>query len=192
MKVVAINGSPRKDGNTFFLLTHVLELLKGKGIETELIQIGGQKVQGCLACYQCFKKKNSHCSNDTDCINNCIDAMLSADGILLGSPTYFSNVSTAIKALIDRAGMTAKANADIFRRKVGAGVTAVRRAGACHVFSSLNYFFGISQMVIPGSSYWNLGLGNDKGDVLKDEEGLQTMSNLAENMAWVLSKLVEG
>jgi multimeric flavodoxin WrbA len=122
-------------------------------------------------------------------INDCIEKMLDADGVILGSPTYFSNVSTELKALIDRAGLVAKANGDMFRRKVGAAVVAVRRAGANHVFSSINFFFGINQMIIPGSSYWNLGVGLDKGDVQNDEEGLQTLKTLGENMAWVLKKL---
>ncbi len=115
--------------------------------------------------------------------------MLEADGIILGSPTYFTNVSTEMKALIDRAGLVAKANGGMFRRKVGAAVVAVRRAGSIHVFDSINHLFFISQMIVPGSSYWNMGIGLNKGDVEKDEEGIQTMKTLGQNMAWLLKKI---
>jgi multimeric flavodoxin WrbA len=115
--------------------------------------------------------------------------MDTADGIILGSPVYFANMTPELKALIDRAGFVAKANDDMFRRKAGAAVVAVRRAGAIHVFDSINHFFFISQMVVPGSSYWNIGIGREKGDVEKDDEGLQTMSTLGSNMAWLLQKI---
>jgi multimeric flavodoxin WrbA len=122
-------------------------------------------------------------------MNVYIEKMRGADGILLGSPTYFSGVSTNMKALIERCGMVARANDDMFRRKVGAGVVAVRRAGAAHVFSSLNFFFLIGQMIIPGSSYWNIAIGRQPGEVMNDNEGMQTMTNLGTNMAWLMKKL---
>lgn len=190
MKLVAFNGSPRKDGNTFELLNIVLQELEKEGISTELIQVGKQKVRGCIACYKCFKKKNKRCSID-DFINECIAKMVEADGILLGSPTYFCNVSTEMKALIERAGMVSRANDDMFKRKVGAAVVAVRRAGAIPVFQALNTFFTFAQMIIPGSSYWNLGVGREKKEVLKDEEGIRTMQVLGQNMAWLLKKLAK-
>lgn len=189
MKVVAINGSPRKHGNTFTLLNIVLAELEAEGIKTELVQLGGEKVQGCTACYKCFKKKNRKCVIKKDIINDCIEKMVEADGIILGSPTYFANVTTELKALIDRAGLVAKANDDMFQRKVGAAVVSMRRAGALPAFDAINHFFLISQMIIPGSSYWNLGIGNDKGDVEQDEEGIATLRNLGRNMAWTLKKL---
>lgn len=189
MKVIAINGSPRKKGNTFILINHVLAELESEGIETEVIQLGGEKVRGCVACYKCFKKLNQRCVIKKDIINDCIEKMLVADGIILGSPTYFSNVTSELKALIDRAGLVAKANDDMFQRKVGAAVVAVRRAGALHVFNSINHFFFINQMVVPGSSYWNLGIGMNEGDVEQDAEGLLTMQNLGKNMAWTMQKL---
>jgi multimeric flavodoxin WrbA len=126
---------------------------------------------------------------DTDYLNECIAKMDAADGILLGSPTYFADVSTEMKALIDRAGMVAKANDDMFRRKVGAAVVAVRRAGAIHAFDSMNHFFLIGQMIVPGASYWNIGIGLDRGDVAADSEGLQTMDTLGQNMAWLMKRL---
>ena len=189
MKVVAFNGSPRKDGNTFRLLTYVLEEIGNEGIETELVQIGGKDIRGCIACYKCFEKKNQRCAVDKDMLNECIEKMLSADGIVLGSPTYFADMSASLKALIERAGFVAKANGQMFRRKVGAAVVAVRRAGSVHTFDSINHFFTISQMIIPGSSYWNMGMGLEKGEVDKDAEGIQTMKTLGQNMAWLLKKL---
>ena len=189
MKVIAFNGSPRHDGNTFTLINMVLDELKSEGIDTELYQLGAKKIHGCVACYKCFQNLDHHCSVTNDVLNECIDKMLESEGIILGSPTYFANVSTEIKALIDRAGLVAKANDDMFQRKVGASVVAVRRAGATHVYNSINYFFGINQMVIPGSCYWNMGIGRDKGDVTNDAEGINIMQTLGKNMGWVLEKL---
>lgn len=189
MKVVAFNGSARKDGNTAILIRHVLAELEAQGIATELVQLGGKQIQGCIACFKCFKKRDRHCSVKKDMLNECIDMMLEADGIIMGSPTYFANVSTNIKSLIDRAGLVAKANDEMFARKTGAAVVAVRRAGAIHVFNSINHFYFISQMVVPGSSYWNIGLGLNPGDVEKDDEGIKTMSNLGRNMAWLMKRL---
>jgi multimeric flavodoxin WrbA len=189
MKVVAFNGSARKDGNTALLLNTVLEELKKEGIGTELVPLAGRPLQGCIACYKCFENKNRKCAVEKDEMNAHIQKMLEADGILLGSPTYFSDVSATMKALIERCGMVARANGDMFRRKAGAGVVAVRRAGATHVLSSLNYFFLIGQMVIPGSSYWNLGIGREPGEVKNDNEGIQTMVDLGKNMAWLLKKM---
>lgn len=189
MKVIAFSGSARKDGNTYKLLNLVCDEIRHEGIETEIIQLAGKKVQGCIACYKCFKNKNKRCSVEKDIVNDCIEKMLAADGILLGSPTYFADVSATMKALIERAGMVARANDDMFRRKIGAGVVAVRRGGATHVFSSLNYFFLIGQMIIPGSSYWNFGIGKDPGEVMNDDEGIRTMKTLGENIAWLMKKV---
>jgi multimeric flavodoxin WrbA len=189
MKVIAFNGSARKDGNTSILINRVLDELKNEGIETELYSLAGKKIHGCIACYKCFKNKDQRCSVKDDVINECIEKILEAQGVLLGSPTYFSDVSTEMKALIDRCGLVAKANQDMFKRKVGAAVVAVRRAGSVHVFDSMNHFFFISQMMVPGSNYWNLGIGLNKGDVENDAEGLETMRVLGENMAWLLKKI---
>ncbi len=189
MKVIAINGSSRKEGNTAILLNLVLDELKAEGIETEIYSLAGKPIQGCIACYKCFEKKNRRCNVDKDILNECIAKMDAADGILLGSPTYFADVSAGMKALIERAGMVGRANADLYNRKVGAAVVAVRRAGGIHVFNSLNYFFTISGMIIPGSSYWNLGIGRQPGEVNNDNEGVQTMKNLGRNMAWLLKKI---
>jgi multimeric flavodoxin WrbA len=189
MKVIAINGSARKDGNTAILDRHVFSALEEHGIETELVQLAGEPVQGCNACYRCMKEQNRRCAVEDDIVNECIGKMDGAEGIILASPTYFADVSSEMKALMDRAGFVAMANEAMFRRKVGAAVVAVRRGGAIHAFDTLNHFFFISEMVVPGSNYWNVGIGLDKGDVEKDEEGLRTMRVLGENMAWVLKKL---
>lgn len=188
IKVVGFNGSARKDGNTAILLRKVFAELENEGIGTELIDLSGKKLHGCLACYKCRENLDRRCAVKDD-VNFCIEKMEAAQGIILGSPTYFTDVSAEMKALIDRAGMVAKVNGDMFRLKVGAGVVAVRRAGGTHVFDTINHLFFISQMVVPGSSYWNVGIGREKGEVLSDEEGLLTMTNLGRNMAYVLKKL---
>ncbi len=189
MKVVAINGSARKDGNTAILIKHVFAELEAEGIETELIQLAGKKIHGCRACYKCYANKDRQCSVKNDAANECIAKMADADGIILGSPTYFSDVSAEMKALIDRAGFVSRANDFLLKRKVGVAVVAVRRAGSTHAFDTINHFFLIGQMIVPGSIYWNLGIGRNVGEVEKDEEGLQTMKHLGENMAWLLQRI---
>lgn len=189
MKVVAFNGSPRKGGNTEHLLRHVLSTLKAEGIRTELVQIGGKKVHGCMACGKCFESRDQKCVIDNDFVNGCIQKMVAAEGILIGSPTYFADVSTETKALIDRAGFVGMANGGLYARKAGAAVVAVRRAGGIHVFDTINHFFGISSMYTVGSSYWNLGMGLQEGEVEQDAEGIATMENLGRNMAWLLNKM---
>jgi len=189
MKVVAFSGSARKDGNTALLLRTALAEMESEGIETELVQLAGIKIHGCIACYQCFKRKDTRCAVDNDCINDCLDKMKEADAILLGSPTYFADVSTEMKALMDRCGMVSRANDDLFKRKLGAAVVAARRAGAIHVFDTINHFFLIGQMIVVGSNYWNIGMGREKEEVAKDEEGMNTMKVLGQNMAWALKKI---
>jgi len=188
-KVVAFNGSARKGGNTAILLRYVLKELANEGIETELIELSGAGIHGCKACRQCSSRKDRRCSQTGDKGNDYIAKMEGADGILLGSPTYVADISPEIKALMDRACLVSKANGGMFRRKVGAAVVAVRRAGAIHAFDALNHFFLISEMIVPASSYWNIGYGLEIGDVEKDEEAIQTMKTLGQNMAWLLKKL---
>ncbi len=188
MKVVAFNGSPRKKGNTYHCIQIVREVLHKEGIETELIQLGGSDIKACTACYKCFDKKNKKCIQK-DGFNLLMERMIEADGILIGSPTYFANVSPEVKSLIDRAGLVAIANDYLLKRKVGAAVVAVRRGGGTNVYSAINYFFGINHMIIPGSNYWNLGVGLEPGDVLRDTEGIVTFRELGENIAWVMERL---
>lgn len=189
MKVVAFNGSARRDGNTAILIRAVFAELEKEGIATELVQLAGEHIRGCAACYACLKNKNRRCVIDDDIANTCIAKMLEADGVILGSPTYFADATSEMKALIDRAGYVTRANGDLLRRKVGAAVVAARRGGAIHTFDTLNHFFFIGQMVVPGSCYWNVGIGREIGEVERDEEGMKTMRILGENMAWLLKRL---
>jgi len=189
MKVVAFNGSPRKDGNTSQSIKVVLNEMEEQGIDTELIQLGGKLIHGCTACYSCLKNKNRECVINDDDLNNHLRKLFEADGIIIGSPVYFSNITSETKAFIDRAGLVARANDYLLARKVGAAVVAVRRAGATFAFSAINFFFFIQQMIVPGSVYWNLGIGREPGDVQKDEEGLVTFKTLGRNMAWLLKKV---
>jgi multimeric flavodoxin WrbA len=191
MKVVAFNGSARAGGNTAMLIQHVFAELEAEGISTELYEMAGKAPHGCTACMRCFANRDRRCVVTGDVINECIAKMLAADGIILGSPTYFADMTSEMKALIDRAGMVARANDDMFRRKVGAAVVAVRRGGAVHAFDSMNHFFFIGQMIVPGSSYWNFGVGRQVGEVEKDEEGIRTMKVLGQNMAWLMKQLAK-
>jgi multimeric flavodoxin WrbA len=189
MKVVAFNGSSHKEGNTAILINYALAELRNEGIETEIVQVGGRKIRGCIACFKCLENQDEECSVKDDIANECIKKMSEADGVILGSPTYFTDVTPEIKALIDRAGFVSRVNDFMFKRKAGAAIVAVRRAGATHVFDTINHFFLISQMIVPGSDYWNVGVGRDQGEVEKDEEGLQTVKLLGRNMAWLLKNL---
>lgn len=189
IKVVLFNGSPREKGNTYHCLRMVMNELEQEQIKCELIWIGMEKLSQCRECYLCNENQNKKCSIEDDKMNEYIAKMLDADGIIIGSPTFFSNVTAPIKALIDRAGLVAKVNGDMLKRKVGAAVIAVRRAGATTVMSAINYFFLINQMIVPGSSYWNMGFGLEPGEVEDDKEGIRTFENLGKNMAWLLKKL---
>lgn len=189
MKVIAFNGSARKDGNTAILINHVLAELEHEGISTELIQLAGKNIYACRACMKCSENRNTRCAIDDDIVNDCIKKMVEADGIILGSPTYFTDVSASMKALIDRAGYVTRAGGTLLRRKVGSAVVAVRRAGSIHAFDTINHFFLINEMIVAGSHYWNVGIGRDKGEVLNDEEGIMTMKILGQNMAWLLKKI---
>ncbi len=189
MKVLAIIGSARKGGNTSALTKIVFEELEKEGIETELIELAGINLNGCMACYKCFQNKDKSCINKNDEMNELITKMDEADAIIIGSPTYFANVSSNIKALIDRAGLVGIANDYLFKRKIGAPIVAVRRAGSVNVFDAINKFYFINQMIVPGSVYWNMGIGSQPGDANNDEEGVRIMKILGENMAWLLKKV---
>ncbi|MCP4751944.1 MAG: flavodoxin family protein [Proteobacteria bacterium] len=189
MKVVGINGSPRKKGNTGILINMVFEELETEGITTEFVQLGGKEIKGCRSCYKCFEKKDRRCTVDNDELNPCLEKILEADGIILGSPVYFSGMTAEIKALIDRCGLVGTANGGLFKRKVGASVVAARRAGAVSTFDAINHFFLYGEMFVPGSCYWNVAIGLNPGDVEKDEEGANIMKVLGQNMAWLLKKI---
>jgi multimeric flavodoxin WrbA len=189
MKVLGINCSPRKGGNTEILIKEVFKSLEENGIKTELFQLGGKKLNGCIACMKCRKAGDGRCHQENEVINQCIKKMVKADAIIIGSPVYYADLTAQAKALIDVAGYAIRGAGNPLKRKVGAAVIAVRRAGAIHALDSINHFFLINEMIIPGSSYWNLALGREKGDVLKDEEGMKTMKVLGENIAWLMKRL---
>lgn len=186
MKVVAFNGSPRKDGNTSILIHYVFRELEKEGIETELVQLSGKDIHGCIACYKCFENKDQRCAVKKDALNEYIEKMMGADGIILGSPTYFVDVTPEMKALIDRSGFVSRANGGLYRNKVGAAVVAFRRSGAMHTVDSMNHFLLSQEIFIVGRA---VGLGRDKGDVESDEEGVKMVKGLGERMAWLLKKL---
>lgn len=185
MFAVAINGSPRKGGNTETLLRHVLAPLKAANWETELVQVGGKGIRGCIACYKCFENKDMRCAVDKDRFNAVMEKMIRAQAVIIGSPTYFTDVSADAKAVLDRSGLVAIANGFLFRGKIGAGVVAVRRGGGTHVFDTINHMYLMSQMIVPGSTYWNLGYGKNPGEVENDAEGLNNMRHLGETIAWL-------
>ena len=185
MYAIDVNGSPRAGGNTEILLQQVLHQLEANGWETELVQVGGTAIRGCLACYKCFENKDRECITKNDGFNEVFAKMLRSDAMILGSPTYFAAVSADLKALIERAGFVAYANDHAFCGKIGAAVVAVRRGGATHVFDSINHMFQMSRMIIPGSTYWNMGIGREKGDVRADEEGIANMRHLARVIDWL-------
>jgi len=186
MKVVGFNGSPRKDGNTSILINHVFNELAKQGVETELVQLAEKELRGCIACYKCEENKDRQCAVKTDAANEYIEKMLAAEGIILGSPVYFNDVTTEMKALIDRTGFVSRANGRMFKNKVGAAVAAVRRAGAVHTLDTMAHFFLSGEMIIVGRC---IGMGMEKGEVEKDEEGMHLAQSLGKRMAWLLRKI---
>ena len=189
MKILGINGSARENGNTAMMIERVFQTLRDKGFDCEMVQLSRERIRGCSACDTCSRVKNEKCEIDDDIVNPLIQKMKMVDCIILGSPVYFSNISPEMKAVIDRAGRVCKANDYLLKNKIGAAVVAVRRAGAMPAFNDLNYFFLVEQMIVPGSSYWNLCIGRDVGDVANDVEGMRTMDDLANNIAWLLERI---
>jgi multimeric flavodoxin WrbA len=192
VKVVAFVGSARKDGNTVALVRHVFEPLEAAGAECELIELAGRRVHGCTACMKCAEVNDGNCHGVRDFVSDeCIPKALEADAIIVASPVYFADVSSETKALIDRLGYASRQGGNRLARKVGAAVVAVRRAGAMHAFDTINHLFLISEMVVVGSSYWNIGIGRTPGEVENDAEGVRTMKRLGEQMVWALGKLTD-
>jgi len=187
MKIFAVNGSPRHDGNTFEALSTVLQVCAESGFETELFQAGGRVVRGCTACNFCASNIGQ-CAHD-DWMIEVYAKMKAADAIILGSPVYFADLTPELKSIIDRCGYISRRDGHSLARKVGAGVAAVRRAGGIHTLDSIQHFFLINEMIIPGSSYWNMSLSRAKGDFEKDEEGVGIMRRLGENIVWLLKKI---
>ncbi len=189
MKAVLFNCSPRPEGNTAFLLKRVAEIFQVNGADTALVQVGGEPLRGCKACGTCKNRQDRRCVEDRDIINECIEEMVASDAIIIGSPVYFSQMTTEAKALIDRCGYVAGANGKLLSRKIGAGIAVGRRAGRMTTFNALNQFFLINDMVVPGSTYWNVGVARDPGEIAEDAEGLATIDRLTENILWLDKKL---
>ena len=192
LKVVGFNGSPNKKGNTACSLNMVFDELKNAGIETEMIHVGKEKIQGCLACHGCVKKQNEACSIKDDPVNEWIQKIKEADGILLGSPVHFSGVAGTMKSFLDRAFFVSSVNGNLFRHKVGAAVAAVRRSGGIPTVNSLNHYISYSEMIIPTSNYWNVTHGLIPGKMEQDGEGKQIMEVLGKNMAWIMKIIGHG
>ncbi|WP_010236941.1 flavodoxin family protein [Clostridium arbusti] len=190
MKVVAFNGSPAKAGNTYHGIKIVIDELEREGIETEIIHVGNKPIRGCIACKNCTKNKNGKCVITTDPVNEWIEKMKEADGIILGSPVHYSAIAGSMKSFLDRSFRVAEANDSMLRHKVGVSVVAVRRAGGIPTFDQLNNYINHSEMLMATSNYWNVINGTTPGEAMKDEEGVQIMRILGKNMAWLM-KLVE-
>jgi multimeric flavodoxin WrbA len=190
MKAVAINGSPRKDGNTYQTIRMVAAELEKEDIETEIIHIGNKVIQGCIACGQCAKKRNERCVLPGDDVNDALQKMKHADGIILGTPVHYAAIGGTMKSFLDRAFYVAGSNDGLLRHKVGAAVVAVRRSGGVPTFNQLNNYLHYAEMLIPNSNYWNVIHGTRPGEVAQDEEGQQIMRILGKNMVWLM-KLVE-
>ena len=190
MKIVAFNGSPNSEGNTFHAIKMVAAELAKEGIETEIIQVGNKAVRGCIACGQCVKSKNEQCGLPGDEVNEWIQKMKQADGIIFGSPVHFAGMAGTIKSFMDRAFYVTSVNDSMLRHKVGAAVVAVRRSGGLPAFDQLNNYLCYAEMLLPTSNYWNVIHGTRPGEALQDTEGAQIMRVLGKNMAWLM-KLVE-
>ena len=186
MKVVAFNGSPRKDGNTTILINKLFQELEKEGIKTELVQLSAKEIRGCIACSRCIENKDKRCAVKTDAANEYIEKMVEADGIVLGSPVYFIDVTPEMKALIDRTGFVSRANGGMYKNKVGASVAALRRSGGMHAIDSMNHFLLSQEIFLAGRA---IAIGKEKGEVEKDEEGMQLAKTLGQRMAWLLKKL---
>ncbi len=188
MKVLLLNGSPRRRGNTFQALEIIARALEAEGVEAEICQLGGKNVRGCQSCGGCARLKNRRCALEDD-MNDILEKIWAADGLVIGSPTYFSNVSSEVKALIDRAGVVSGANGGLLRGKVGAAAVAVRRAGSNFTFAAINFLFTKCEMPVASSGYWNMTLARDPGEIQGDEEGIRTFETLGRSMAFMVKRL---
>lgn len=187
MKVIGLSGSHRKDGNTAIIFKTIFEELNKAGIETNLIQLAGIEIQPCSACFACRGMRN--CVFKNDGFSEVFNRMIDADGIILGSPVYSADVSSKMKSFLDRGGVVVATNPGLLKHKVGASVSAVRRAGGMTAVDTMNHFMLNKEMIVVGSTYWNMVYGREIGDVLNDEEGMANMRNLGQNMAWLLNNI---
>lgn len=192
MKVVAFNGSPRKEGNTYQAIKIVTGELEKAGIETEIIHVGHKAIRGCIACGKCIENRDEKCSFTGDDVNEWVQKIKNADGVIFGSPVYYAGLNGTMKSFLDRAFYVANANGGLFRHKVGAAVVALRRSGGVTTFDQLNHYLAFAEMLIPSTNYWNVIHGTLPGEALQDEEGVQTMRVLGKNMAWLLQLVENG
>jgi len=191
MKVLGISGSPRSGGNTDILVKLALDVLVEQGVQTEFLSLADRPIKPCMACAGCVKSDTLGCVQEDPAFEGMVERFVEADGVLVGSPVYFGSATPQTMALLDRVGYVSRANDNFLRRKVGAAIVVARRAGQNFTFAQINYFFLISEMIVPGSTYWNVAFGREKGEVENDQEGLDTVRRLAENMAWLMKKLAE-
>lgn len=187
MKVIAINGSPKKEGNTYHAIQLVAKELEKDGIDVEIIHVGNKDIRGCIACNKCVKSADDKCVFEDE-VNTVIQKLKDADGLLIGSPVYYSGIAGTMKSFLDRLFYTCAVNS-ILRHKVGASIAAVRRTGGMPTFNGLNHYLSISEMTVPTSTYWNVIHGTNPGDALKDTEGVETMEVLGRNMAYLIREL---
>lgn len=191
MKALGISGSPRPGGNTDTLVQLALDVLAGEGIQTEFVSLADRPVKPCMACGGCARTDPPRCVQEDPAFEGMVERFTEAHGVLIGSPVYFGSATPQTMALLDRVGYVARRAGNFLRRKVGAAIVVGRRAGQNFTFAQLNYFFLLSEMIVPGSTYWNVAFGREKGEVNKDREGLDTVRRLAENMAWLMKKLAQ-
>jgi multimeric flavodoxin WrbA len=186
MKVIAINGSPKAEGNTWHALNIIGNELKAQGIEFEILHVGHKAILGCTACGQCAINKDEKCSQKSDIVNESIQKLKEADGFIIASPVYYSGIAGTMKSFLDRVFYVSGANGNLFRHKVAAAITAVRRTGGSSTFDQLNHYLTYGELILATANYWNVIHGRTPGEVLQDHEGAQTMRVLAKNMAWLL------
>jgi len=191
MKVLAINGSPHKQGNTYLGIRAAADALEEAGISCEILHVGGKAIRGCIACGQCRKLRNERCAIDDE-MNGWVQQMKAADGIILASPVYYAGIAGTMKAFCDRAFYVATANGNLFRHKPGAALVVMRRSGGVATFDQLNHYFTISEMPVASSCYWNTLYGLDQGEAQNDAEGLNTHRTVGVNMAWLLKLMEHG
>jgi len=191
MKVVAFNGSPRKEGNTYTGIKIITNILNSENIETEIIHVGNKTIRGCLACSKCEEMMNERCIINDE-INSWIQIMKNADGIIIGSPTHSSAIAGTMKSFLDRAFYVTHVNKNLLRHKVGISVVAARRSGGVPVFNQLNNYLNYSEMMMPTSSYWSVIFGSKPGEAIEDKEGVQIMQVLAQNMVMALKQRESG
>jgi len=191
MRVLGVCGSPRRSGNTNMLLQTALDVLAAEGMETDFLSLADHPVKPCAACGGCAKAEGIRCVQEDPAFEGIIERFMAADGILIGSPVYFGSATPQTMSLLDRVGYVSRCNNNFLRRKVGAAIVVARRAGQNFTFAQLNYFFLLSEMIVPGSTYWNVAFGRNEGEVANDTEGLDTIKTLAANMAWLMKKLAD-